>query len=103
MISDEYISIYRAWKAYKDGTLSEFEMKSLLDRLISQREELMLLAEDTRIKATSYTYLRNMSVFRQYMIDLRDFIETEIAEGRKPEFDITDLRNITGEKLRFLQ
>ena len=103
VIADEYISVYRAWKAYKDGIVNEFEIKAILDRLIAQREELMLLAEDTRIKATSYTYLRNMSVFRQYLIDLRDFVEAEIASGRKPEFDITDLRNITGERFKFLQ
>lgn len=102
-LADEYLTIYRLWKSYNNNMTDEFEVVRQLDRLIAQREALMLLAENTRIKATSYTYLRNMSIFRQFMIDLRDYFKKEISSGNKPVFDMTDLRYLTGKKLEFLQ
>ena len=74
-----------------------------LDRLIKQREQLMLLAENVRIEATQYTYLRNMSVFRQFMLDLINYFKKEISCGRKPEFNMLNADYVTGKAFDFLR
>jgi len=102
-ISDEYLTLYGLNKTYNTGEADAFEVIRELDRLICQREALMRLAEEVRIPATSYTYLRNMSVFRQYMIDLRDYFKREVASGRKPVLDMMDLSYATGKTLDFLR
>ena len=90
-----------------DFNRPQFEIKeTFCDARIGEgtkREALMLLAENVRIPATSYTYLRNMSVFRQFMLDLLSYFKREIAEGRKPIFDVTDLSYVTGEAFDFLR
>ena len=63
----------------------------------------MLLAENVRIPATSYTYLRNMSVFRQFMIDLRDYFKREVSLGNKPKLELTDLSYAMGDAFEFLR
>lgn len=102
-LADEYLTLYGLWQSYNKSHADEYEVIRQLDRLIAQREKLMLLAERTRIPATAYTYLRNMSIFRQIMTDLRDYFKRETAAGRKPKLDMTDLRYATGKKLEFLQ
>lgn len=101
--ANEYLTIFGLAKQYKEGACSAFEVISALDTLISEREELMAFAEDVKAPSTAYTYLRDMSIFRQIMIDLRDYFKSEISAGRKPHFDVTDWSNITGKALDFLR
>lgn len=101
--ADEYLTLYGLGKSYNSGEADSYKVVCELERLLSQREELMLMAEKVRIKATSYTYLRNMSVVRQYIKDLLYYFKKEISNGNKPKLDLTDLRYVTREKLRFLQ
>ncbi|MBE6645550.1 MAG: hypothetical protein E7612_09300 [Ruminococcaceae bacterium] len=103
VLSDEYLTIYGLYKSYNAGLTDAHEVIRELERLIREREALMLLAENVRIPATSYPYLRNMSVFRQFMLDLLGYFKREIAEGRKPIFDVTDLSYVTGEAFDFLR
>ena len=103
-LSDEYLTIYRLSERYKENTADAYEFIRELDRLINNREKLMALAEDTRIHATAITYLRNMSIFRQVMLDLRDYFKREVATGNShPAFDVTDWRGITTEATDWLR
>ena len=63
----------------------------------------MSLAESVRIHATAIACLRNMSVFRQAMIDLREYLKKGVSEGRKPVFDVTDWSGITTAAFDFLR
>lgn len=75
MLADEYLTLWRFKDEKETGTLDRFVLVSELDRLIAQRERVMNLTETVRFPASQYTYLRNMSVFRQYFIELRDHIK----------------------------
>lgn len=102
-IADEYLTIYGLYKSYNANEADGYEVMRELDRLIKQREQLMLLAENVRIEATQYTYLRNMSVFRQFMLDLINYFKKEISCGRKPEFNMLNADYVTGKAFDFLR
>ncbi len=102
-LADEYLSVLGAYKMYEDGTKCPAYVISVLNRLIDEREKLMAFAEGAKMRANSYTYLRNMSVFRQYLIDLRDYFKREISAGRRPKMDITNLDYAMSEKFFFLR
>ena len=103
VLADEYLTIYGLYKSYNEGLADKEEVIRELTRLIAERESLMLLAEEVRLPATSYTYLRNMSVFRQYMIDLLDYFKRESNAGRRPKLDVTDLSYAMSDKFEFLR
>ncbi len=63
----------------------------------------MLLAEEVRILANRYTYLRNMSVFRQFMLDLLRYFKNEVAAGRVPHFDVCDWSHVESRAAAFLR
>lgn len=90
--SDEYLTLHELEKRYHSGEADAFVVVNELNRLILQREKLMKLIELTRIPATAHTYLRNMSVYRQYMTDLRDYFKKELAEGRRPRLELAKLQ-----------
>ncbi len=102
-MADEYLTIYGLDKTYNKGLADEFEVIRELERLIAQRDRLMLLAENVRIPANSYTYLRNMTVFRQFMRDLLAYFKNEVKAGRKPKLDVTDLSYISTKAFEFLR
>ena len=102
-MSDEYLTIYSLYKGYNDGKCDADKVVNELDRLISQREKLMALSEDVRISANRSTYLRNMSVFRQYMIDLRDYFISEMQCERRPKLDLMDLSYVMSNKFEFIR
>ncbi|MBQ9797747.1 MAG: family 20 glycosylhydrolase [Clostridia bacterium] len=70
-LADELLSLWRLRDAQKKGSLAPEAAVAELDRLIEQRERLMLLAESVRFPAARATYLRNMSVFRQCYLEMR--------------------------------
>ena len=102
-VSDEYLSLYGMQKAYDQGLADDYTVIKELERLISQREQLMELAEEVRIPATAYTYLRNMSMFRQFMLDLLAYFKAEHAAGRKPVLNLMDLSYVTGKEFEFIR
>ena len=102
-IADEYLTIYGLYKSYNKGLADEFEVIRELERLVAQRERLMLLAEKVRIPANSYTYLRNMTVFRQVMLDLLRYFKNEVKGGRKPKLDVTDWKYVQSRAVDFLR
>ena len=101
-VSDEYLTLYELHKSYNDDICDETHLICELERLISQREKLMLLAENVRIDATKYTYLRNMSMFRQFMTDYLDYIKEKSENGEKPKFDIFNTQHIQSNRMKFL-
>ena len=102
-MADEYLTIYGLDKSYNAGLADGFEVVRELERLIAQRDRLMLLAENVRIPANSYTYLRNMTVFRQFMIDMLSYFKREIKAGRNPKLDVTDWTYVQSKAAEFLR
>jgi hypothetical protein len=70
-LADELLSLWRLRDAQNTGKLTADAAVAELDRLIEQRERLMLFAENVRFPAVRATYLRNMSIFRQCYLDMR--------------------------------
>lgn len=101
-IADEYLSLLAASREYDNGA-SPASVVAVLDRLVDEREALMSFAEDVKERAQSYTYLRNMSIFRQYLVDLCDYFCRQINAGNRPKLDITDLNYAMSEKFFFLR
>ena len=83
----------------KIGVILGKEVKRLLERL----NKLMAVAEEVRLEANSFVYLRNMSIMRQFLVDLLAYVEKEIGLGREPQFDVTDFSQIKSEMFRFLR
>ena len=102
-IADEYLSVLNAYREYDEGIKCPAYVISVLNRLIDEREKLMAFAEDAKMRATSYAYLRNMSVFRQYLVDLRDYFKRGIARGERPKLDLTNLDYAMSAKFSFLR
>ncbi len=100
---DEYQTLYNLDRTYNAGIVDAYEVMRELEKLIARREKVMLLAEDVRLPANTYTYLRNMSVFRQYMLDLLRYFKCEMANGRKPKFDVTDWSAVQSRAAAFLR
>ena len=87
-ISDEFLTIYNKSDDFNNGKISKEDFIKELDRLIAQREEVMALCEKVRIKANQYTMMRNMTIIRQFMLDLKDYLENnDVTEINPCEFD----------------
>lgn len=83
----------------KVGDILEKEVNRLLGRL----NKLMAFAEEVRIEANSFVYLRNMSIMRQFLVDLLADVKREIDLGREPKFDVTDFSDIKSDIFTFLR
>ena len=101
--ADEYLTLYRLDADYNKGLVDAFAVVEALERLIAARERVMLLAEDVRIPANTYTYLRNMSVFRQFMLDLLRYFKQELSAGRTPKLDVLDWSYVQSRTAEFLR
>ncbi len=96
-VADEYLTVYNLWQAYNDGAADTVQIVNELKRLIAQREKLMAFAELVKIRSAGYTYLRNMSLVRQFLIDLCAHFE----KGNR-DFDIFT-GSVTGAAFDFLR
>ena len=74
-LANEYLTLWRLRDGCAAGKISSQEILSSLSLLIQQREKLMNLIENVRFPATQYTYLRNMSVFRQFYLELWEHVK----------------------------
>ena len=72
-------------------------------KLTERMKELMALAEDVRIEATSYVYLRNMSLMYTFLNDLLSYTENEISSGREVKFDVSDFSSFKSDIFEFLR
>ena len=104
VLADEYIGLWGRYREYNDGLIDAYAVISELERLIKQREELMAFVEMTKFKPNSYTMLRQMSVFRQYFIDLYEYLKREVASGNaRPKLDMTDINDIVSPMFKSLR
>ena len=101
--ADEFLTVLGLYKEYNDGAVDARTVICELDRLVSERERLMSFVECAKLEHTRPTYLRNMSVVRQYMIDLRDYFCRELKAGNHPKFDVTNLDYAMSERFSFLR
>ena len=101
-LSDEYLTLYGLENEYNSGGINAFEVIFEAERLLKQREVLMYMAENVRMPATSYTYLRNMSVFRQILTDLIAYFKNAVSKSEIPCFDMKNFKNIASKTLEFL-
>jgi len=96
----ELTDIHLKWK---NGEKISSRLKAETARLIERMNELMSLAEDVRIEATSFVYLRNMSLMRQFLIDLQTFVDSKISEGKEVDFDISDFTHFKSDIFNFIR
>ena len=97
--SDEFLTIYNKANNFNKGEFSKEDFIKELDRLICQRTEVMALCEDVRIKANQYTMMRNMTIIRQFMIDLKEYLENNDVN----EIDIFNFDKYLSEASWFLR
>lgn len=76
---------------------------STLEALLTAREALMLLAEETRIHATAITYLRILSIDRQVLLDLITYAKRCIRENTPFNLDLANVSGLISDTLRRLQ
>lgn len=87
-LCDEFLTIHNKSAQFNNGEISKKEFINELERLIAQRTEVMALCEEVRIKANQYTIMRNMTIMRQYMVDLKEYLENnDVTEVIPTEFD----------------
>ncbi|MBQ7363844.1 MAG: family 20 glycosylhydrolase [Clostridia bacterium] len=101
--ADEYLTVLGLYREYNDGAVGADRVISELTRLVLERERLMTFAEDVKLEQNRPTYLRDMSVIRQWLVDLRDYFLREVAAGRKPKLDVTNLDYAMSERFAFLR
>lgn len=89
--SNEYLSLLDASRAYESGALDGDGLLAVVSGLLLDRERLMKFTEGVRLEANQYIYLRNMSVYRQYLSDLRDYVKACLKKGETPKLDLLDL------------
>ena len=104
VLADEYIGLWGRYREYNDGIIDAYAVIAEFERVIKQREELMAFVEETKFRPNSYTMLRQMSVFRQYFIDVRDYLKREVASGNaRPKLDMTNIEDIVSPMFRSLR
>ncbi len=101
--ADEFLTVLGLYREYNDGRIGAERVVSELDRLIAEREALMTLAEDVKLEQNRPIFLRDMSVVRQWMLDLCDYFRKEMREGRAPKLDVLNLDYAMSERFSFLR
>lgn len=87
-LCDDFLTIHNKSAEFNKGDISKTDFINELERLITQRDEVMELCEEVRIKANQYTIMRNMTVIRQAVLDLKEYLENnEVTEINPCEFD----------------
>ena len=92
--ANEYYTMVGLADGYADGSVEREDVTVELESLIELHEDFMATVEDTRIEANSYVYLRNHSIMRQALIDIKTHFET----ADEPKLDLCDLRYLLSEE-----
>lgn len=101
--ADIFYELSNLYLEAQSGNKIGLKLQKEAERLLSRMDELMTLAEEVRIEATSYVYLRNMSIMRQFLCDLLYYVEKENSLGNEPVFDINDFSMFKSEIFTFLR
>lgn len=103
VLCSEFLKLYTMDKAYKEGFIDEHRYVDELESLICRRDKLISLLEEVRIEANVYTAARDMTVSRQFMLDLKEYIEQEVKKGKKAKPDIFNFDEYLSDYSRFLR
>ena len=68
----EALTLYKLRRRATVGMIDKDELSSELSRLINRRRDMILMLENTRIKALTHQPLRLMSICLEYLYELRD-------------------------------
>ena len=101
--ADEFLTVLGLYREYNDGIIGADRVVAELDRLVLQREALMSFSEDVKVQFNQPTFLRDMTVVRQWLIDLRDYFVREKNAGRVPKLDVLNLDYAMSDTFRFLR
>lgn len=102
VVIDVFLSLIDLEAKCNDASVEEKEIVTEIKRLIKDMEKLMKMAEDVRIKANQYIFIRNLEILRLSLVDLLRYVQTEIAEGRYPKFDVCDMSSMRCGASKFL-
>lgn len=102
-LSKEYLEMINISDKYESGEMSSEDVIGRVEALIFAREKLMKSIEEVKIEANTYQILRNMSINRQYLCDMRDYFICENKKGNRPKLDITNLEYLRSEMYYFLR
>lgn len=102
-LANEYYIVYTKTKAYHNGLIDADKLIEELQLLIDKRDKNIALLEDVRIKANVYTAARNMTINRQFILDLIQDVKNDIKDGKKPEVDIFNFKEFLSEMSMFLR
>lgn len=98
--SDIFYTLCSLYLKSQSGEDIEVSLNAEVKRLLDRQNKLMYSAENIRIKATSYALLRNMSIMRQFLIDLYNSV---LERGSDFELDITNFQGILSKVFSFLR
>ena len=101
--ADEFLTVLDLYDKYNGSNIGAEGVISELSRLVFEREALMNFAEEVKIEQNRPTLLRDMSVMRQWILDLLEYFKKECEMGREPKLDILNLDYAMSEKFWFLR
>ncbi len=101
--ANEFLRLTSLYDEYQAGSIDEFTILSEIEKLIASREELMFFGEKIKISGNSYHYLRDMTIYRQYLIDIRDYVKKCISDKQEVIFDITNLTYLKSDIYDYLR
>ncbi len=88
VLANEYLTLYGIENEYALGKITAAEVSEKLGKLISEREGFMILTEGVRRESTRLTYLRNASIFRQYLLDFKCYVDLCIERGEDLKIEL---------------
>lgn len=95
---DEFLTVYTMTEAYNSGRIRKEELLSELRRLTAFSDKVLALCEQVRFEANRFVIMRNLSVSRQFVCDLRDF-----AEKHDDKISLESFDSYLSELSRFLR
>jgi hypothetical protein len=102
-LTEIYCVFVDMYKKYNNSEIDENTVHAKVSKLLSDWEMVMKLAEEVRIAANGFMYIRNMSVIRQFLIDTKRYFEEKLKEGIKPLFEIRNMDYVKSEVYYYLR
>ncbi|MBQ4629939.1 MAG: family 20 glycosylhydrolase [Clostridia bacterium] len=103
VLIDTYCTFIDVYKKYNCNEIDEHMVLREVSKLFADWERLIKFAEDVRIAANTFIYIRNMSIFREFILNMKVYLEKEIKSGRKPVFEIKDMDYVKSELYYYIR
>ncbi len=87
-VCNAYLTLLNTEKEFNSGLIGAREVSERLGTLIKERDDFILLVENTRHANLKATYLRNTSIFRQYLVDFKDYVDMAVKNGEDITVDL---------------